>query len=222
MLKHAPPERHGELNSLTERHIQSLKNLACAGLFDAGLTDRFWLSALRYAILIKNSLPHAGLRGKTPLEIAFLRKPQLKSLKRFGPLRYSLILLEKRKNKFNLITIPKIFLGFDVDSSFDTTTLCDPSTKKMSHKHMQDIYYNEQGTFRDHVERFQCQVDLPTKQLEQIHKHTLHLMEGSDTDSVIDSSDEHTTENTSNTGDSKDQTDSAHDSTREETQTAAI
>ena len=65
----APPKRHGEFNSYSERHIRTLKAMATSALFDAQLSSRFWEFAVTYAVNVKNNVYHSGLERSSSLRV---------------------------------------------------------------------------------------------------------------------------------------------------------
>ena len=52
-FKYATPFRQGELNSLAERTIRSLRTLSRCSIKDSQLSSRFWQWAVQHAILVK-------------------------------------------------------------------------------------------------------------------------------------------------------------------------
>ena len=69
--KFVTPQRHGELNAHVERVIQTIRTMARTALLNAQLSTNFWRFALRYAVTLKNIMPHAALQNKTPHELHF-------------------------------------------------------------------------------------------------------------------------------------------------------
>ena len=108
-LKFVTPARHGELNSLVERQIQSLRLMARTSMLDARLSTSFWPHATNYATYVKNRLPHTSLNGKAPIEVHLNQSPRLQTIKRFGSVCYQLKPLTQCKDKFLPITTPKVF-----------------------------------------------------------------------------------------------------------------
>lgn len=191
-FKFATPGRHSELNSVVERTIQSLRAMSRCALEDAQLTSSFWRHAVFYAVYVKNMLPHDALGEKTPFEVYFGIKPKYDSLRVFGSLCYQLTPIESRRNKFLPITKPRIFLGYDSNSSFDTAVLYNPETKRINYRHIQDVYFNERLTFaafkrnQSHRPAFET---TPT-----IAKHEQFLCETSSSESDVESENNHETE----------------------------
>ena len=71
-----------------------------------------------------------------------------------------------------------------MDSAFHTAALYDPLTKKLSHKHVQDVYFNVHSTYMEPEKKYRTRIDLPESQLESITEHCRFLMEDSDTKRV--------------------------------------
>eukprot|EP00924_Labyrinthula_sp_SR-Ha-C_P005496 snap_masked-scaffold_62-processed-gene-0.56-mRNA-1 protein AED:0.32 eAED:0.32 QI:0/-1/0/1/-1/1/1/0/231 len=128
-FKLATPERHGETNGLAERSILSLRTLPRFALKHAKLSTDWWKFAVNHASFIKNRLPHIALENLTPLEVFHGYKPKLQHVKVFGCLAHKIVPTQQRKDKFNDVSIPLIFLGFNPLGSFLTCTLLNKRTK---------------------------------------------------------------------------------------------
>eukprot|EP00924_Labyrinthula_sp_SR-Ha-C_P001216 snap_masked-scaffold_7-processed-gene-17.6-mRNA-1 protein AED:0.35 eAED:0.84 QI:0/0/0/0.5/1/1/2/0/1023 len=185
-FKLATPERHGETKGLAERSILSLRTLARSALKHAKLSTDWWKFAVNYASFIKNRLPHIALENLTPFEVFHGYKPKLQHVKVFGCLAHKIVPTQQRKDKFNDVSIPLIFLGFDPLGSFLTCTLLNKRTKRISHAQLQDIHFVE-TKFHDSISRAE---KLP---LIKISKHSMNLYETDSTESS-GSDDDSTTE----------------------------
>ncbi|KAG4032521.1 hypothetical protein PC123_g28860 [Phytophthora cactorum] len=62
----------------------------------AGLDKTFWAEAAMTAIYIKNRLPSPKVPGKTPFEVVYKSKPNVKHMRVFGCKAYVLTPKEKR------------------------------------------------------------------------------------------------------------------------------
>eukprot|EP00924_Labyrinthula_sp_SR-Ha-C_P000307 snap_masked-scaffold_25-processed-gene-3.29-mRNA-1 protein AED:0.41 eAED:0.41 QI:0/0/0/0.5/1/1/2/0/472 len=185
-FKLATPERHGETNGLAERSTLSLRALARSAIKHAKLSTDWWKFAFNYASFIKNRLPHIALENPTPFEVFHGYKPKLQHLKVFGCLAHKIVPTQQRKDKFNDVSIPLIFLGFDPLGSFLTCTLLNKRTKRVSHAQLQNIHFVE-TKFHDTISRTE---KLP---MIKISKHSTNLYE-TDTTESTDTDDDSNTE----------------------------
>eukprot|EP00924_Labyrinthula_sp_SR-Ha-C_P003842 snap_masked-scaffold_3-processed-gene-6.12-mRNA-1 protein AED:1.00 eAED:1.00 QI:0/-1/0/0/-1/1/1/0/373 len=185
-FKLATPERHRETNGLAERSILLLRTLTRSALRYSKLSTDWWKFTFNYASFIKNRLPHIALEKPTPFEVFHGYKPKLQHVKVFGCLAHKIVPSQQRKDKFNDVSIPLIFLGFDPLGSFLTCILLNKRTKRISHAQLQYIHFVE-TKFHDTISRTE---KLP---MIKISKHSTNLYETDPTESN-DTDDDSTTE----------------------------
>lgn len=98
-------------NGLSERMNRTLIEKVRCLLLDTSMKKGFWAEALKYAVEIVNVLPCAAENNKSPNEIWFSRKPELKTFRIFGCKSMVMIPKEKRK-KLDDKAIECVLLGF--------------------------------------------------------------------------------------------------------------
>ena len=76
--------RTPQQNGTAERMNQTLLGGACAMLHHAGMTEGFWSEAIHVAAHILNRSPRSAFGWKTPYELMFGRKPEVKHIRLFG------------------------------------------------------------------------------------------------------------------------------------------
>eukprot|EP00924_Labyrinthula_sp_SR-Ha-C_P015497 maker-scaffold_4-snap-gene-1.39-mRNA-1 protein AED:0.38 eAED:0.47 QI:0/0/0/0.5/0/0/4/0/296 len=180
-FKLATPERHGETNGLAERSILLLRTLARSALKHSKLSTDWWKFAVNYTSFVENRSPHITLENLTPCKNFSWLQTKTSTCK-----THRIVPSQQRKDKFNDVSIPLIFLGFDPLASFLTCTLLNKRTKRISHSQLQDIHFVE-TKFHDSISRGE---KLP---LIKISKHSTNLYETDSTES-IDTDDDSTTE----------------------------
>ena len=100
-----------EMNGLAERMNRTILEKAKCMCAHAGLPYSLWAEAASMATYIYNHLPNAPLKGKSPYELWYGRKPDLSNLKVFGCVAYALVPAAKRR-KFADRTEKMRFLGY--------------------------------------------------------------------------------------------------------------
>ena len=123
--------------------------MSSAALTQANLSSSFWRYAIQYSVYIKNRLPHVSLENETPLQVHKKQLPQYQDIKMFGSLCYQLTPLTARRDKFKPITSPRVFLGFDPHSSYNTALLFNSITRRISYRHTQDVVYNVELSYQE-------------------------------------------------------------------------
>ncbi|KAE9281835.1 hypothetical protein PR003_g27566 [Phytophthora rubi] len=83
-------------NGLAERTNRSLVEMAPCMLYSEPIDKKWWVEAINTSAWIINRIPNT-VTVKTPYEIVYQKKPQLKNLKVFGALGYGHIPDEKRR-----------------------------------------------------------------------------------------------------------------------------
>ena len=100
-----------EMNRLAERMIRTILEKAKCMCAHAGLPRSLWAEAASTATYVYNRLPNAPLKGKSPHEIWYNRKPDLSNLRVFGCVAYTLVPAAKNR-KFDDRTTKMRFLGY--------------------------------------------------------------------------------------------------------------
>ncbi|KAE8905223.1 hypothetical protein PF006_g13558 [Phytophthora fragariae] len=98
-------------NGLAECMNRSLVEMARCMLNYEGIGKKWWAEAVNTAAWIINRIPNT-VTVKTPYEIVYQKKPQLKNLKVFGALDYGHIPDEKRR-KLDAKTFKCRFVGYE-------------------------------------------------------------------------------------------------------------
>ena len=73
---------------------------ARAMLHDQDLLMHLWAEAAKTMVYVQNHTPHRALENKTPEEVFFDKKPEVRHLRIFGCPMYIHILKEKRTNLY--------------------------------------------------------------------------------------------------------------------------
>ncbi|KAE8981481.1 hypothetical protein PR001_g23989 [Phytophthora rubi] len=98
-------------NGLAERMNRSLVEMARCMLYHEGINKKWWAEAVNTSAWIINRIPNT-VTVKTPYEIVYQKKPQLKNLKVFGALGYGHIPDEKRR-KLDAKAFKCRFMGYE-------------------------------------------------------------------------------------------------------------
>ena len=98
-----------------ERINLTLLNKIRAMLFLAKLDKRFWAEALLAAVYLYNRTPHTSVNYKSPYELKFGHKPNLKHIKIWGSLAYSLI---NKPKKLDPRAKPTILIGYEASNLY--------------------------------------------------------------------------------------------------------
>ncbi|KAG2977473.1 hypothetical protein PC121_g23142 [Phytophthora cactorum] len=98
-------------NWLTERMNRSLVEMARCMLNHESIKKKWWAEADNTAAWIINRIPNS-VNVKTPYEIVYRTKPQLKNMKVFGTLGYAHIPAEKRR-KLDAKAFKCRFMGYE-------------------------------------------------------------------------------------------------------------
>ncbi|KAE9097645.1 hypothetical protein PF010_g15870 [Phytophthora fragariae] len=98
-------------NGLAERMKRSLVEMARCILYNEGIDKKWWAEAVNTSAWIINRISYT-VTVKTPYEIVYQKKPQLKNLKVFGALGYGHIPDEKRR-KLDTNAFKCRFMGYE-------------------------------------------------------------------------------------------------------------
>ena len=113
---------------MVERRNQTVIGMARSMMKAKGMPARFWGEAMTTVVLILNRAPTKVLKGKTPFEAWYGRKPTVSFLRTFGCIGHV------RKKKPNLTKLedrstPMVFLGYVVGTK--VYRLYDPRVDKV-------------------------------------------------------------------------------------------
>lgn len=104
-----------EQNGVAERFNRTAIERARTLIFSAGLKKCFWNEALQTANYLINRSPTAALKGnlatKTPAELWYSKKPNVKNIRIFGSVAYCHIPKEKRK-KLDAKAVKAVLMGY--------------------------------------------------------------------------------------------------------------
>ena len=98
-------------NGVSERKNRTIMEMARCLLFEKKLPKKFWAEAVNTAVYLLNRLPTRALKDQTSYEAWFNKKPEVKHLKVFGCVCYSLI-PEVKRGKLDEKASVGIFLGY--------------------------------------------------------------------------------------------------------------
>ena len=114
-LIHSAPHQQYQ-NRKSERSVGLINDLVRCLLVESELkAERYWTHAARHATWILNNLPTVVLNHKSPVELLYRKKPDIRDFHRFGSLCF-LHSNGKGKTKFDPKAIPCRFLGVSEDS----------------------------------------------------------------------------------------------------------
>ena len=99
-----------EMNGLAEWMNRTIPEKAKCMCAHAGLPRSLWAETASTATYVYNRLPNTPLKGKSPYEIWYSRKPDLRNLRVFCCVAYALVPAAKRR-KFDDRTVKMRFLG---------------------------------------------------------------------------------------------------------------
>ncbi|EPS58475.1 hypothetical protein M569_16339, partial [Genlisea aurea] len=100
-----------EQNAVAERRIKTVVEMARTMLLHSCAPIYCWEDAVLHANYVRNRVATRALRGMTPFQRFWKRKPDLQWLKPFGCLVYVLIHKEIRGGKFDAAALPGILMG---------------------------------------------------------------------------------------------------------------
>ena len=100
-----------EMNGLAERMNRTILEKAKCMCAHTDVPRSLWAEAASTAAYVYNHLPNAPLKGKSPYEVWYSRKPDFSNLRVFGCVAYALVPAAKWK-KFDNRTEKMRFLGY--------------------------------------------------------------------------------------------------------------
>ena len=104
-------------NSIAERYIRTLVEMARTMLIHACMPIYAWEDAILHANYVRNRVITRALRGKTPYEAFWGRRPDLQWLKPFGCLVFVVKHKEQREGKFEAVAMAGVMLGISENHS---------------------------------------------------------------------------------------------------------
>ena len=107
-----PPYTH-ELNGTAERYNRSIMNSARCLLQDSNLPKKYWPEVVKTAAYLKNRTITNTIENKTPIEILFNEKPNVKNLKLYGRKVFVRIPEIKRDSKWDRKADVGILVGYE-------------------------------------------------------------------------------------------------------------
>ena len=128
------PEQNGVVERLNRTLVESSRSM----LLDAKLSHKFWAEAISTAAYLKNRCPTTTIKGMTPYEAWFGKKPKVEHLGFFGCDAYAHIPKDER-GKLDSKARKCILLGYGRDRK--EYRLYDPVQQKILHR--RDVRFNE-------------------------------------------------------------------------------
>ena len=114
ILDPCPSYTH-ELNGTAERYNRSIMNSARCLLQDSNLPRKYWPEVVKTAASLKNRTITNTIENKTPIEILFNEKPNVKNLKLYGSKVFVRIAEIKRDSKWDRKSDVGILVGYERD-----------------------------------------------------------------------------------------------------------
>ncbi|GAU33542.1 hypothetical protein TSUD_143350 [Trifolium subterraneum] len=102
-------------NGVSERKNRTVMEMARCLLFEKGIPKTFWAEAVNTSVYLLNLLPTKVLKGKTPFEAWYERKPSVEHLRIFGCVCY-LHVPNVKRDKLETKSVVGIFLGYSSNS----------------------------------------------------------------------------------------------------------
>lgn len=110
-------------NGVAERYWRTINDMARTMLNHASLPASFWVRAVETAVYLRNRLLTAAVAGKTPYEMLYKKKPNLKNTRIFGS--DCVVKIERHRTKMEQKGKRGIFMGYDEHSPAYVVYLCD-------------------------------------------------------------------------------------------------
>lgn len=112
VLDPCPPYTH-ELNGTAERYNRSIMNSARCLLSDSKVNLKYWPEVIKTAAYLKNRTITNTIENKTPFEILFKKKPNIKNLKLYGSKVFVRVPEIKRNSKWDRKADSGILVGYE-------------------------------------------------------------------------------------------------------------
>ena len=100
-----------EQNAIAERRVRTVVEMARTMLLHSCIPIEYWEDAVYHANYVRNRVATRSIKGKTPFEVLWGKRPDLEWLRPFGCLCYVLIHDEIRDGKFSARSLPGVLLG---------------------------------------------------------------------------------------------------------------
>lgn len=140
---HSTNPYNPEQNGTAERLNRMLLEKARAMILESKLSKETWGEAVLCATYLLNRSSTVALRNVTPAKMYFGTKPNLKYLKVFGSLAYSLIPKEMIQGKFSPRSKVYVIVGY----THNRYRLCNPMKRKVISA--RNIIFSEDKTIED-------------------------------------------------------------------------
>ncbi|KAG6512700.1 hypothetical protein ZIOFF_030829 [Zingiber officinale] len=140
LIAHFTPQQNG----VSERKNRTIVESMRCTLKRKKLSNEFWEEAVSCAYYLINRSPTKSLKDCTPHETWYGRKSDIRHLKVFGSVAYSLI-PQANRNKFDDKSEKCIFIGYSERSK--AYKLYNPKTKKIVIS--RDVLFDEDASFDD-------------------------------------------------------------------------
>ena len=101
-------------NGVAERLNRTLMETVRTMLVESKLSQQFWGEAVSTAVYLKNRSPTIAVKGMTPFEALYGKKPNVKHLRAFGCVCYPLIMKDERK-KLDPVAKRCILVGYGTE-----------------------------------------------------------------------------------------------------------
>ena len=128
-----------EQNGVSERLNRTLVEGARSMLLDAKLAKSYWAEAVNTAVYLKNRCPTKAVKGKTPYEAWYGKKPNVEHLRVFGCTAYAHVPKDER-GKFDSKARKCVLLGYD--ELIKGYRLLEVKSKRILH--CRDVRFHEQ------------------------------------------------------------------------------
>lgn len=112
ILDTCPPYTH-QLNGTAERYNRSIMNSARCLLQESNLPRKYWPEVIKTAAYLRNRTIANTVENKTPFEILFNEKPNIKNLKVYGSKVFARVPEVKRGSKWDRKADVGILVGYE-------------------------------------------------------------------------------------------------------------
>eukprot|EP00253_Pinus_taeda_P014834 PITA_14834 len=146
------PQQH----NVVERRNRTVVEMACSMLQHKSVPNKFWAEAVFIAVYLLNRSPTQAVKGKTPEEVWFGRKPKSSHLKVFSSIAYVWIPAPKRSKLDS--KSQKLMMTWYSDHH-KAYRLIDIATGRLSFS--RDVVFDEDRGFFQSSSSEQCSTDQP-------------------------------------------------------------
>lgn len=138
-------------NGAVERSNGTIESISRSLLFHVGISVSFWPFAIRYAVHVKNRIPHSGIAGKIPFEVYENKQVDYSKFQLFGSKIYYLLNEEERQSKFDKVAEIGIHLG-KADQSSGYYIYSTKSHKIITRRHVKFTRENYLDSSEDDIQ----------------------------------------------------------------------